>query len=296
MTITSTWWICPYVYGCVTGRRYVESCIFNSQKWPVKTDLALESSDKKSRSKEGFLGSIFSFGWCVLSLKCPFPPRPANLSPVWDASHLCSVTHGLPWALFHLKVHSFHKEFLVAINEQNDFSADVQVFLCFGQAGVRLLIQTRVYSYFDTVWQALLLVAKLRQDSLGSHGLQHARFPCPLTISWSWPKFTSIESVSYPLPKAILIHNQEVGFSLSFKQDFTFPFMHVKRWIWFSCFHVTVDWIKVINPFYLTCKLTFLLDQFSCNFTYCFIFCSFIVYTHIHTWTHALIHLIVFIQ
>ena len=39
----------------------------------------------------------------------------------------------------------------MAISKQNDLSADVQVFLCFGQVGVRLLIQIRVYSYFDSL-------------------------------------------------------------------------------------------------------------------------------------------------
>ena len=39
----------------------------------------------------------------------------------------------------------------MAISKQNDLSADVQVFLCFGQVRICLLIQIRVYSYFDSL-------------------------------------------------------------------------------------------------------------------------------------------------
>ena len=42
-------------------------------------------------------------------------------------------------------------------------------------------------------------------DSLQPYGLQHSRLPCPPPISWSLPKFMSIESV-LPSNHVILCH------------------------------------------------------------------------------------------
>lgn len=72
---------------CVTRKRYIERCIFNSQEWPVKTDLALESSDEKS----GVLLKKHFLCWLVCSLPSVlFPPGPANHAPVSCLTHLLS--------------------------------------------------------------------------------------------------------------------------------------------------------------------------------------------------------------
>ena len=60
-------------------------------------------------------------------------------------------------------------------------------------------IDRKIYKYMD-IWD---VVHSVVSDSLPSHGLQHAKLPCPFTILWSLPKlihgFSDAIQPSHPL-------------------------------------------------------------------------------------------------